>query len=128
MKMERVQFIPTPTRLAVWHFRPAMEHGSMNAQAHRWWDMAYFSLKWIGVLPGEFDRVDARNRPVKYTNFVVEWYWLSGRIADALQDRLTDVSSKDYERTVRLEPNDGAIFEALLGERRPISVSTKGAI
>lgn len=106
---------------------------AMNTQAHRWWGKAYFGLKWAGTLPGEIPGRDKRNRPVMYTRFNLEWYWLPEKIADAFQGHLTDnpANKAEHQRLVGLEDNNNEVVEklkVLLAERRSTSISTKGAL
>lgn len=70
---------------------------SFNTQLHRYWDKAYFGLKWMGVVgtsetdvvglegASEMKATEARK---EYESFRVQWHWLPDRIPDALQSHL----------------------------------------
>lgn len=115
---------------------------SINSQLHRYWDNAYFGLKWMGVVgtskmdvagPEGASRMMATQELKEYVSFRVQWYWLPDRVPDALQSHLIrpEGERRDAGRQVDLD-SEGVLHSVKNALRasaqQPNACSTKGAM
>lgn len=61
---------------------------TMSGNAYKYWEKAYFGLKWYDEVTTETATVEGKE--VEYTLFRVQWHWLPTKVLDALPSQLVD--------------------------------------
>lgn len=77
---------------------------SFGRSPHDWWSRGLFGLKWLGANPdGQETSTDARGRPIYYTRYRIQFFWLPNEISQSFRQYLSPDGHKRCRQKVRLD-------------------------